>query len=162
VVLLCLFALAPASPLIAPAGKQSCLLRFDPFSGNNFCVFYFLWSYVEPYLTLPSPSLAFCYYLFCAPMLRWTMIFLYRPKFDIGGGRFPFIFDMCVSGMIVGQILLVTMMSLLRAAGPALMAGLPIIPTIVYRYILRRRFLRAFSDVALLQSSLLVSLALGM
>ena len=119
VVMLCVFALAPASPLIAPT--------------------------------------AFCYYLFCAPMLRWTMIFLYRPKFDIGGGRFPFIFDMCVSGMIVGQILLVAMLSLLRAAGPALFAGIPIIPTIAYRYILRRRFLPAFSDVALLQSSLLVS-----
>jgi hypothetical protein len=69
--------------------------------------------------------------------------------------RFPFIFDMCVSGMIVGQILLVTMMALRRAYGPSVAAFLPIIPTITYRWMLRRRYLRAFSDVALLQTSLL-------
>ena len=120
VVMLCLFALAPASPLIAAA--------------------------------------AFIYFLFCAPLLRWTMIFLYKPRFDIGGQRFPFIFDMCVSGMVVGQILLITMMALKRAVGPAFAAFCPMIPTIVYRYILRRRYLRAFSDAALLQTSLLVGL----
>ena len=119
VVMLCLFALAPASPLIAVA--------------------------------------AFAYFLFCTPLLRWTMIFLYKPKFDIGGQRFPFLFDICVSGIVVGQVLQITMMSLKRAVGPAFMAFLPIIPTILYRYTLRKRYLRAFKDVALLQTSLLVS-----
>lgn len=117
VVMLCLFALAPASPLIAMA--------------------------------------SFMYFLVCVPVLRWTMIFLYKPKYDIGGKRFPFIFDMCVSGMIVGQILLGTMMTLRRAFGPAVAAFVPIFPTIVYRWILRGRYLRAFDDVALLQTSLL-------
>jgi hypothetical protein len=117
VVMLCLFALAPASPLIAPA--------------------------------------AFLYYLFCTPLLRWTMIFLYKPKFDVGGQRFPFIFDMCVSGMFVGQILLTTMMTLKQAAGPAIAAALPMIPTLAFRVMLRRRYLRAFTDAALLQISLL-------
>ena len=116
--MLCVFALAPASPLIAPA--------------------------------------AFVYFLFCTPLLRWTMIFLYKPRFDMGGSRFPFIFDMCVSGMVVGQILLVAMMSLKQAAGPALAAALPLIPTIFFRYVVRRRYLRAFTDAALLQTSLLV------
>ena len=118
VVMLCVFALAPASPLIAPA--------------------------------------AFVYFLFCTPLLRWTMIFLYKPRFDMGGSRFPFIFDMCVSGMVVGQILLIAMMSLKQAAGPALAAALPMIPTIFFRYVVRRRYLRAFADAALLQTSLLV------
>mmetsp|Transcript_10248 Transcript_10248/g.24562 ORF Transcript_10248/g.24562 Transcript_10248/m.24562 type:complete len:475 (+) Transcript_10248:98-1522(+) len=117
VVLLCLFALAPASPLIAPA---ACL-----------------------------------YFLLCLPLLRWTMIFLYKPKFDVGGGRFPFIFDVCVSGMLVGQILLTTMMLLKQATGPALTAIMPFLPTIFYRYTLRRKYLRAFKDAALLQTSLL-------
>jgi hypothetical protein len=117
VVMLCLFALAPASPLIAAA--------------------------------------AFCYFLICTPMLRWTMIFLYKPKFDMGGYRFKFIFDMCVSGMVVGQILLIAMMSSKRAAGPALAAAIPLIPTIAFRYTTRKRYLRSFDDVALLQSSLL-------
>ncbi|CAJ1945572.1 unnamed protein product [Cylindrotheca closterium] len=117
VVLLCLFGLAPASPLIAPA---ACL-----------------------------------YFLLCLPLLRWTMIFLYKPKFDVGGGRFPFIFDVCVSGMVVGQILLFTMMLLKKATGPALAAIIPFLPTIFYRYKLRRKYLRAFEDAALLQTSLL-------
>ena len=75
----------------------------------------------------------------------------------MGGSRFPFIFDMCVSGMVVGQILLVAMMSLKQAAGPALAAALPLVPTIFFRYVVRRRYLRAFTDAALLQTSLLVS-----
>jgi hypothetical protein len=115
--MLCLFGLAPASPLVTAA--------------------------------------AFFYFLICTPTLRWTMIFLCKPKFDMGGCRFKFIFDMCVSGMVVGQILLVAMMSSKRAAVPALLAALPLIPTIAFRYSTRRRYLKAFSDVALLQSSLL-------
>ncbi len=83
------------------------------------------------------------------------MIFLYRPKFDIGGGRFPFIFDICISGMIAGQIFLVAMMTLKRAVGPAVAAFCPMIPTIWFRYFVRRRYLRAFNDAALLQTSLL-------
>ena len=101
VVMLCLFALAPASPLIAPA--------------------------------------AMLYFFLCTPLLRWTMIFLYKPKFDIGGQRFPFICDICISGMVVGQILLTTMMALKRAPGPAALAGLPLIPTIWYRYTLSKK-----------------------
>lgn len=119
VVMLCVFSLAPAAPMIAIA--------------------------------------AFFYFVCSTPMLRWTMIFLYKPKFDIGGGRFPFIFDMCISGIIVGQTLLIAMMTQKRALGPAFGAFMPMFPTIAYRYILRRRYLRAFSDAALLQTSLLVS-----
>lgn len=120
--MLCLFALAPASPLIAPA--------------------------------------AFAYFLFCTPLLRWTMIFLYKPKFDMGGGRFPFIFDICVSGMVTGQILLMVMMSLKSAIGPAIAAFFATVPTIWFRYFVRRRYLRAFNDAALLQTSLLVRISI--
>jgi hypothetical protein len=117
VVMLCLFALAPASPLISVA--------------------------------------AFTYFVVCVPILRWSSIFLYKPRFDTGGKRFPFCFDMLVSGMLVGNILLLAMMVLRRAFGPAVAAFAPIIPTISYRIILRGRYLDAFDDVALLQTSLL-------
>jgi hypothetical protein len=117
VVMLCLLALAPASPLIAIA--------------------------------------VFVYFLFSVPMLRWVLIFLYKPKFDIGGARFPFIFDMCVSGMLAGQILLGTMLVIRRAVGPSLVAFLTLIPIIFYRWTLLNRYLKAFTDVALLQTSLL-------
>lgn len=117
VVMTCLLALAPASPLIAIA--------------------------------------VFFYFLFSVPMLRWILIFLHKPKFDIGGARFPFIFDMCISGMVLGQLLLGTMLLIRKAFGPAVLAFIPLIPTIFYRWILLNRYLKAFSDVALLQTSLL-------
>eukprot|EP00536_Pseudo-nitzschia_multiseries_P007157 jgi/Psemu1/286916/fgenesh1_pg.165_\ len=117
VVMLCLLALAPASPLIA----------------------------------IP----AFAYFRFSVPMLRWVLIFLYKPKFDVGGARFPFIFDMCVSGIIAGQSLLGTMLVIRGATGPAVLAFLPLCPILFYRWILLKRYLRPFTDVALLQTSLL-------
>mmetsp|Transcript_24637 Transcript_24637/g.68012 ORF Transcript_24637/g.68012 Transcript_24637/m.68012 type:complete len:1091 (+) Transcript_24637:1740-5012(+) len=117
VVMLCLLALAPASPLIA----------------------------------IP----AFAYFLYSVPMLRWVLIFLYKPKFDVGGARFPFIFDMCVSGMLAGQSLLGTMLLIRGATGPAVLAFLPLGPILFYRWILLNRYLRPFTDLALLQTSLL-------
>jgi hypothetical protein len=117
VVLLCLHALAPASPLVAP--------------------------------------FSFLYFLISTPMLRRNVIFMYRPRFDGGGIRWPFLFDMSVSCMFVGQILLATMLMLKKSFAPALLAGFAFVPTLLFRDSMRQRFLRAFSDVALLQTSLL-------
>lgn len=104
----------------------------------------------------PLISIAsFAYFLICVPMLRWVLIFIYKPRFDLGGARFPFIFDMCVSGMIAGQCVLGIMLSIRRAFGPSSLAFFPLLPTIFYRWILLERYLNAFTDVALLQTSLL-------
>ncbi|CAB9500392.1 DUF221 domain-containing protein [Seminavis robusta] len=117
VVLLCLFALAPAAPLVAP--------------------------------------FAFLYFLLSTPMLRRNVIFMYRPRFDAGGVRFPFLFEMCISGMFVGQILLATMMGLKKSLGPCVCAAIAFVPTLLFRDNMRARYLRAFNDVGLLQTSLL-------
>jgi Calcium-dependent channel, 7TM region, putative phosphate len=66
VVFLCVVALAPASPLVAPA--------------------------------------AFFYFLLFAPMIRWLVIFVYRPDHDAGGRRWPFVFGIFISSMISGQV----------------------------------------------------------
>lgn len=116
-VLLCLHALAPASPLVA--------------------VF------------------AFLYFLFSTPMLRRNVIFMYKPKFNGGGIRWPFLFDMSISSIFVGQILLATMMALKESLVPALLAALPFLPTYLFRDAMRAKYLRAFNDVGLLQTSLL-------
>jgi hypothetical protein len=50
-------------------------------------------------------------------------------------------FDMCISGLILGEILLSVQMLLKQAAGPAVA--------------IKERYLRAFQDAALLQTSLL-------
>jgi hypothetical protein len=117
VVLLCVLALAPASPIVAPC--------------------------------------ATFYYFLCSPLWRRNCIFVYRPKYDAGGIRWPFLSDIIISSMIVGQILLTTMMALKEAVGPGIMAALPIIPTIMFRLSSRKRYLRPFLDAALLQTSLL-------
>lgn len=116
-VFLCLVALAPASPLVAPC--------------------------------------ALFYFLYCAPLWRRNCIFMYRPKFDTGGIRWPLLFDICISSMLVGQILLTTMMALKEAVGPAFLAACPIVPTILFRKMKRTRYLRAYLDAGLLQTSLL-------
>ena len=66
VVFLCLMALAPASPLVAPA--------------------------------------ALVYFLFFSPLLRWLLVFVYRPDYDGGGQRWPLLFDILMSGMTLAQV----------------------------------------------------------
>jgi len=79
---------------------------------------------------------------------------MYRPKYDLGGGRWPFLFDICVSAMVLSQIILTTMMILRGALGPGIVAGISIIPTVYFRLNTRRKFLQGFRDASLLQTSL--------
>lgn len=114
-VFLCVIALAPASPLVAPIGAL--------------------------------------YFLVSIPMLRWLLIFVYRPMFDGGGMRWPFLHDMIISAMVVSQVLLLAMMILKNAHGPALLAGLSVIPTLTFNRSTKKRFLRMYRDAGLLQTS---------
>eukprot|EP00549_Striatella_unipunctata_P025575 CAMPEP_0118722814 /NCGR_PEP_ID=MMETSP0800-20121206/31639_1 /TAXON_ID=210618 ORGANISM="Striatella unipunctata, Strain CCMP2910" /NCGR_SAMPLE_ID=MMETSP0800 /ASSEMBLY_ACC=CAM_ASM_000638 /LENGTH=353 /DNA_ID=CAMNT_0006631135 /DNA_START=377 /DNA_END=1438 /DNA_ORIENTATION=+ len=98
---------------------------------------------------------ALCYFLFMLPILRRNMIFVYRPRFDSGGSRWPFLFDVCISSLLVGQLLLATMMGLKEAMGPSLFALLSMIPTISFRFRAVDKYLSNFQDAGLLQTSLL-------
>ena len=117
VVFLCVVALAPQSPLVAPV--------------------------------------ALLYYLFCIPLWRRNCIFMYRPKFDSGGELWPFLSDMLITSLFMGQFLLTLQMVLKDAFGPAFFAALPAGPTFLYRQYLITRFRRAYNDAGLLQTSLL-------
>jgi hypothetical protein len=88
VVLLCILALGPASPLVSLAGLA--------------------------------------YFIVLEPILRRNLIFVYRPEFDAGGARWIFLFDMTISAIVVGWILLTTQMILKAALGPAVVAGVSI------------------------------------
>jgi len=100
-------------------------------------------------------TFAVMYFVICNPILRHVLIFTYKPQFDAGGIRWPFIFDMVISSLLVGHILLATSMALKVAVGPAILASLLCVPTLVFRRLSRQRFLRAYEDAALLQTSLL-------
>lgn len=95
------------------------------------------------------------YFLIFEPVLRRNLIFAYRPKFDGGGGRWTFICDMILSGLVVGLILLVTQMALKATLGPAIVSAVPIIPIVLFKQFVNRKYVPAFTDAALLQTSLL-------
>ena len=62
---------------------------------------------------------------------------------------------MCISGLIVGEILLTVQMALKQAVGPAILAAMTIGPTFLFSKGTKEQYLRAFQDAALLQTSLL-------
>uniref|UniRef100_A0A7R9WJW5 CSC1/OSCA1-like 7TM region domain-containing protein n=1 Tax=Pseudictyota dubia TaxID=2749911 RepID=A0A7R9WJW5_9STRA len=95
------------------------------------------------------------YFLYCAPLWRRNCIFVYRPKFDSGGMRWPFLVDVLISSMVLGQVLLCTMMALKKAFGPAFLAAIPIVPVMIFRSMSKHRYLKAYMDAGLLQTSLL-------
>lgn len=117
VVLLCVLALAPASPLVSPV--------------------------------------ALIHFAFSEPLLRRNIIFMYRPKFDAGGIRWTFLFEMVMSSMLFAQVLMVTMLALKKAVGPAIVAAIPFVPTVVFRHELRKMYLRPYQDAGLVQMSML-------
>lgn len=98
---------------------------------------------------------ALLYYFFCIPLWRRNCIFMYRPKFDSGGERWPFLSDVLISSLFMGQLLLTLQMILRDAIGPAIVAAAPAIPTYLFRKNLKKRFERAYEDAGLLQMSLL-------
>lgn len=117
VVLLCVVALAPASPLVAP--------------------------------------FALVHYCFSEPLLRRNIIFMYRPKFDGGGIRWVFLFEIVISSLLFGHILMITMLSTKKAIGPAIVAFVPFLPTLLFRHEIRKLYLRPYQDAGLVQTSLL-------
>jgi hypothetical protein len=59
------------------------------------------------------------------------------------------------SALFMAQILLTTQMALKAAVGPAVVAAFPLLPTLIIYRGINKRFRRAFTDAALLQTSLL-------
>eukprot|EP00591_Stephanopyxis_turris_P006493 CAMPEP_0195507710 /NCGR_PEP_ID=MMETSP0794_2-20130614/1106_1 /TAXON_ID=515487 /ORGANISM="Stephanopyxis turris, Strain CCMP 815" /LENGTH=168 /DNA_ID=CAMNT_0040634485 /DNA_START=158 /DNA_END=664 /DNA_ORIENTATION=- len=97
---------------------------------------------------------ALLYYIVSLPLMRRNAIYMYRPQYDGGGFRWPFLFDIFVSSMVLGQGLLFLQFLLKQALGPAIAAILPLAPTLVFRHRCRMRFLKGFEDGGLLQMSL--------
>jgi len=107
---------------------------------------------LSPIAPLVAP-VSLLYFLYCTPLLRRNLIFMYRPRFDTGGLRWPFLADMYISSMVVGQTLLSIVMGLEQAGGPAIMAASSIIPILLHRRSTRLKYYRSYMDAALLQTS---------
>lgn len=109
---------------------------------------------LAPAAPLMAPF-ALLYFLYIQPLLRRNLIFVYRPMFDGGGLRWPFLADMLISSLITGQVMLTVMMALKQALAPAVMAAMPIVPTLFFHWDAQKRFLRAYRDAALVQTGVL-------
>ena len=98
---------------------------------------------------------ALVYFIVCEPLMRRNLILVYRPQFDAGGARWPYMFDIVISSLLYGGVLLTTQMLLKQAVGPAVLAALTLIPTFSFYLEAMRKYKPAFDDAALLQTSLL-------
>ena len=109
---------------------------------------------LAPAAPLVAP-IALLYFIVCTPILRYVVIFTFKPPYDSGGSRWPMLFDMIITSMVVSQILLCAMILLKQVFVPSFLAGVPLLPTYVFRRKMIRNFRDAYLDAALLQASLL-------
>ena len=105
---------------------------------------------MTPIAPLVAP-MALIYFLFCTPLWRRNCIYVYRPDFDSGGIRWPFLSDIFVSCIVASQILLTVTMALRNAAGPAMFSFFALIPVYFYRKKVIRKYYRAYMDAGLVQ-----------
>jgi hypothetical protein len=109
---------------------------------------------LAPVCPVIAPA-ALMYFFVCEPIIRRNLVFVYRPRYDDGGLRWIFLFDMIISGLIMAQVLLSIQMTLKNAYGPMLISVCAIPVTLLFSYYCKRKYSRAFHDAALLQTALL-------
>mmetsp|Transcript_4818 Transcript_4818/g.12258 ORF Transcript_4818/g.12258 Transcript_4818/m.12258 type:complete len:1303 (-) Transcript_4818:886-4794(-) len=106
---------------------------------------------IAPVCPLIAPA-ALLYYLLFQPILRWLLVFVYKPKYNSGGSKWQQLHMIVISAMIFGQILLAVVLALrLYVAG--IIIGVCAIRTYGFHLIVTERFGRAYRDAALLQTS---------
>jgi hypothetical protein len=62
---------------------------------------------LAPVCPLIAPA-ALLYYAVCQPMLRWLLVFVFKPKYDGGGDKWPQLHQIIISSMILGQVSVIT------------------------------------------------------
>jgi len=46
------------------------------------------------------------YFIMFSPMLRWLLVFVYRPRWDGGGDKFPTLHHIIISSLLLGQLII--------------------------------------------------------
>lgn len=100
---------------------------------------------IAPFATL--------YYMIFIPMLRWLHIFVYRPKYDAGGSRFPIYHDIIISSLILGQVLVAACILLKQAIISGFCIFAMVFPTYYFSRLAKEQFERSYNDAGLLQTS---------
>ena len=92
-----------------PPPSQSLLVGSGPGAEVSYRV-YVDSGYVFAVMTALAPLcplLGFCcllYFIIIVPMMRWLIVFAYRPVFDGGGAKWPSLHHIIVSSLILGQV----------------------------------------------------------
>lgn len=92
---------------------------------------------------------AFLYFVMISPMIRWLVVFAYRPKFDSGGGKWPKLHHMVITSLVLGQVVTMFTFLIKRNYIAGLLIGACIIPTLIFNSIVLEKFLLPFSDASL-------------
>jgi len=92
------------------------------------------------------------YFVIISPMLRWLMVFGYRPKFDGGGDKWPHLHHIVVTSLLLGQLITSLSFFLKGNVYQGLTIACCIIPTFLYDSIIMEKYMRSFSDASLLQT----------
>jgi Calcium-dependent channel, 7TM region, putative phosphate len=108
---------------------------------------------IAPFATL--------YYMIFIPMLRWLHIFVYRPKYDAGGARFPIYHDIIVSSLILGQVLISASLLLKEGIVSGVIVFAMAFPTFFFSRWTKEQFKRSYMDAGLLQTSQLDGWGVG-
>lgn len=103
-------------------------------------------------LVLPC---TFIYFLLTTPLWRRQLILVYRPMFDAGGMRWPFLFTVVMSALYMSIILVSLVLLLKNMYTPAILSILALIPSIDFHRSCNMRFRAAYSDVGLMQAGLI-------
>eukprot|EP00547_Thalassionema_nitzschioides_P003598 CAMPEP_0194208912 /NCGR_PEP_ID=MMETSP0156-20130528/7215_1 /TAXON_ID=33649 /ORGANISM="Thalassionema nitzschioides, Strain L26-B" /LENGTH=1137 /DNA_ID=CAMNT_0038935977 /DNA_START=263 /DNA_END=3676 /DNA_ORIENTATION=- len=93
------------------------------------------------------------YFYWSQPILKRNLVYVYRPNFDSGGGRWPFLFEMLITSLLVGQIMMTIMMLFKQAYGASVLAFIPFFPTYFWRQSTLATFRRAYQDASLFHTS---------
>ena len=103
-------------------------------------------------LVLPFTLL---YFMVCIPLWRRNLLVTYRPMFDAGGLRWPFLFTTAMSSLYFSIVMVALVLLLKNMFTPALTTFIAIIPAADFHITCNKRFKRAYADVGLMQAGLI-------
>jgi len=107
---------------------------------------------LSPMVPIVAP-IALIYFIVVQPMLRWLLIFVYRPRYDTGGEKWPLCHQIVISSLIMAQVLTSVTLALKGSLAGAVFIGFCTFPTFMFSFMTEDRFLRPYKDTALLQTS---------
>ena len=107
---------------------------------------------LSPMVPIVAP-IATIYFIVVQPMLRWLLIFVYRPRYDTGGEWWPLCHQIIISSLIMAQILTSVTLALKGSLGGAIFIGFCTLSTFMFSLWTEDQFLRPYKDTALLQTS---------